>query len=63
MPRWFHEMEDELVASGCVKHVRVGRAGCLLLEGKPFLDYLIDVLGRDPNHLLPADYAHSCVPV
>jgi len=50
--RRFSEWEEVLLANKMLKAGQVGGARSLLLEGKPFLDFMLDVVARDPSALL-----------
>ena len=52
IPRRFGEWEDMLFAEGLLKKGMVGSAPSLLLDGKPFLEFMLDRVGKDPNMFL-----------
>jgi len=51
--RRFNYWENILVGNGILRRAVIGKAQCLLLEGKLFLDFMLDQVARDPNALVP----------
>jgi aminoglycoside N3'-acetyltransferase len=58
VPRCFAELEDSLVDSGVVKTGHVGKARCLLMEGKSFLAHINEKVSKNPQYLLKSSF-HS----
>jgi aminoglycoside 3-N-acetyltransferase len=52
--RRFREWEDLLVKRGIARTGSVGSARLLLLEGRPFLETMTELIREDPRMLLPA---------
>jgi aminoglycoside N3'-acetyltransferase len=52
IPRRFRPWKEPLLASGILKAGKVGCAQSLLLDGKPFRDFMLDAVSKDPVTLL-----------